>query len=264
VAAALVAERDRVAVALRMLGWIVLGAASIAGIAALEMAREGILRGFVSDAIGGSLGIRIDDSGAFRVHYLLTTLRANPITWALAVLGVVSALRTRTRLAPAPLWVLGMSLAAGVVGLFERAIEQVVLLAVFMPVVAGMAGTAGIQSLTVVARGIALGEAELSTAGRAVFNQSLVGLLVGAATGAAAAAIASWWGTSPVMGLVVFAAILVSMTVASLSGAAVPLVLKAVGQDPALGSGVIVTTFTDAIGFFSFLGIATLALDRLV
>lgn len=154
-------------------------------------------------------------------------------------------------------------LAAGVVGLFERAIEQVVLLAVFMPVVAGMAGNAGIQSLTVVARGIALGEAELSSAGRAVLNQSLVGLLVGAATGAAAAGIAAWWGTSPVMGLVVFAAIVVSMTVASLSGAGVPLVLKALGQDPALGSGVIVTTFTDAVGFFSFLGIATLALDRL-
>ncbi|MCL4686205.1 magnesium transporter [Myxococcota bacterium] len=155
-------------------------------------------------------------------------------------------------------------LAAGVVGLFERAIEQVVLLAVFMPVVAGMAGNAGIQALTVVARGIALGEAELSSAGRAVVNQSLVGLLVGAATGGAAALIASWWGTSPVMGAVVFAAIVVSMTVASLSGAGVPLVLKALGQDPALGSGVIVTTFTDAVGFLSFLGIATLALDHLL
>jgi len=155
-------------------------------------------------------------------------------------------------------------LAAGVVGLFERAIEQVVLLAVFMPVVAGMAGNAGIQALTVVARGIALGEAELASAGRAVVNQSLVGLLVGAATGSAAALIASWWGTSPVMGAVVFAAIVVSMTVASLSGAGVPLVLKALGQDPALGSGVVVTTFTDAVGFLSFLGIATLALDRLV
>ena len=154
-------------------------------------------------------------------------------------------------------------LAASVVGLFRHTIEQVVLLAVFMPVVAGMAGNAGIQALTVVARGIALGETEFSSGMRAVGKQFLVGIAVGAVTGALGALVAYYLDGNPIFGLVVFTAMLASMAVAGLAGAAVPLVLKALKQDPALGSGVIVTTFTDAVGFFTFLGIATLVLDRL-
>lgn len=154
-------------------------------------------------------------------------------------------------------------LAASVVGLFRHTIEQVVLLAVFMPVVAGMAGNAGIQALTVVARGIALGETEFSSGLRAITKQFLVGVAVGAVTGALGALVAWWLGDSPVFGLVVFTAMITSMSVAGLAGAAVPLTLKALKQDPALGSGVLVTTFTDAVGFFTFLGIATLFLDRL-
>lgn len=154
-------------------------------------------------------------------------------------------------------------LAASVVGLFRHTIEQVVLLAVFMPVVAGMAGNAGIQALTVVARGIALGETEFSSGLRAIAKQFLVGVAVGAVTGALGALVAWWLDDSPVFGLVVFTAMITSMSVAGLAGAAVPLTLKALKQDPALGSGVLVTTFTDAVGFFTFLGIATLFLDRL-
>ncbi len=154
-------------------------------------------------------------------------------------------------------------LAASVVGLFRHTIEQVVLLAVFMPVVAGMAGNAGIQALTVVARGIALGETEFSSGLRAVGKQFLVGIAVGAVTGVLGAVVAYYLDGSPVFGLVVFTAMLASMSVAGLAGAAVPLMLKALKQDPALGSGVLVTTFTDAVGFFTFLGIATLFLDRL-
>jgi len=154
-------------------------------------------------------------------------------------------------------------LAASVVGLFRHTIEQVVLLAVFMPVVAGMAGNAGVQALTVVARGIALGETEFSSGMRAVGKQFLVGIIVGAVTGCLGAAVGYYWNGSPIFGLVVFTAMLVSMAVAGLAGAAVPLMLKALKQDPALGSGVLVTTFTDAVGFFTFLGIATLFLDRL-
>ena len=154
-------------------------------------------------------------------------------------------------------------LAASVVGLFRHTIEEVVMLAVFMPIVAGMAGNAGVQALTVVARGIALGETEFSSGASAVGKQFLVGVAVGAVTGAIGALVAYWWGGSPIFGVVVFAAMLVSMAVAGLAGAAVPLALKALKQDPALGSGVLVTTFTDAVGFFTFLGIATLFLDRL-
>jgi magnesium transporter len=154
-------------------------------------------------------------------------------------------------------------LAASVVGLFRHTIEQVVLLAVFMPVVAGMAGNAGVQALTVVTRGIALGETEFSSGLRAVGKQFLVGTVVGAVTGGLGAAVGYYWNGSPIFGLVVFTAMLASMAVAGLAGAAVPLLLKALKQDPALGSGVLVTTFTDAVGFFTFLGIATLFLDRL-
>ena len=153
--------------------------------------------------------------------------------------------------------------AASVVGLFRHTIEQVVTLAIFMPVVAGMAGNTGVQALTVVARGIALGETEFSSGLRAVGKQFLVCIAVGAVTGCLGALVAYYWGGSPTFGLVVFVAMLLSMAVAGLAGAAVPLTLKALKQDPALGSGVLVTTFTDAVAFFTFLGIATLFLERL-
>jgi magnesium transporter len=146
-------------------------------------------------------------------------------------------------------------LAASVVGLFQHTIEQVVTLA--------MAGNAGTQALTVVARGIALGETEFSSAMRAVGKQFLVGIAVGAVTGGLGALVAYYWDGSPIFGLVVFTAMLASMAVAGLAGAAVPLMLKALKQDPALGSGVLVTTATDAVAFFTFLGIATLFLERL-
>ncbi len=90
-----------------------------------------------------------------------------------------------------------------------------------------------------------------------------MGVTVGAATGLLAALLVYFWGGNPTLGWVVFAAMVISVAVAGLVGAAVPLALKATGQDPALGSSVIVTTFTDAFGFLSFLGIATLFLDRI-
>lgn len=154
-------------------------------------------------------------------------------------------------------------LAAWIVGLFEHAIEEVVLLAVFLPVVAGMAGNGGTQALTVVARGIALGELEFSSGLRAVLKELMVGVAIGALTGLLAAALVYLWGGNPTLGIVVFVSMVVSLTIAGLVGAAVPLALKRFGHDPALGSSVIVTTFTDASGFLSFLGIATLLLDRL-
>jgi len=132
-----------------------------------------------------------------------------------------------------------------------------------MPVVAGMAGNGGTQSLTVITRGIALGELEFSSGLRAALKELAVGLAIGAMTGLASAAIAYFWYGSPVIGLALFLAMVVSMAVSGLMGAGVPLGLKAIRQDPALGSGVIVTTFTDVFAFFAFLGIATLLLDRI-
>jgi magnesium transporter len=154
-------------------------------------------------------------------------------------------------------------LAAWVVGLFERTIQQVVALAIFMPVVAGMAGNGGTQSLTVITRGIALGELEFSTGLRAALKELSVGISIGAFTGLLSAGFAYAWHGSPVLGIALFLSMVVSMAVSGLMGAAVPLALKGMRQDPALGSGVIVTTFTDVFAFFAFLGIATLLLDRI-
>ena len=152
---------------------------------------------------------------------------------------------------------------AAVVGLFKTTIEELVTLAFFLPVVAGMGGNGGIQTLTVITRGIALGEIEFSTGLRAMVKEIGVGLCIGLVTGALSAGVAYLWHGSAVLGLVLFVAMVITLMVASLLGAAVPLALKALRQDPALGSGVLVTTLTDAVAFMAFLGIATLLLDQI-
>jgi magnesium transporter len=157
-----------------------------------------------------------------------------------------------------------VSVAASVVILFESSIEQLVGLAVFLPVVAGMGGNGGIQTLTVTTRAIALGEIEFSTGLRVVGKEMLVGLSLGAAVGILCGGFAYVWMGSPYLGLVLFFSLIVTLSFAGLLGAAVPLALKALRLDPALGSGVIVTAITDAVGLLAFLGGATLIMDRLV
>ncbi len=154
--------------------------------------------------------------------------------------------------------------AGAVIGLFENTIEQMVGLALFLPVVAGVGGNGGIQTLTVITRAIALGEIEFSSGLRAVGKEMWVGLVVGLAAGLISGAIAFALHGNIYMGVVLLVAMMVTMVTASLFGAAVPLLLKALRLDPALGSGILVTFAADALGFFSFLGIATLLLDRLV
>ncbi len=157
-----------------------------------------------------------------------------------------------------------VSVAASVVILFEHSIEQLVGLAVFLPVVAGMGGSGGIQTLTVTTRAIALGEIEFSSGIRLVTKEMVVGVSLGAAVGLLCGAFAYLWMGSPWLGLVLFFSLIVTLTVAGVLGAAVPLVLKALHLDPALGSGVIVTAITDAFGLLTFLGGATLIMDRLI
>ncbi|MEZ4355944.1 MAG: magnesium transporter [Myxococcota bacterium] len=154
--------------------------------------------------------------------------------------------------------------AGAIVGLFESTIEQMVGLAIFLPVVAGVGGNGGIQTLTVITRAIALGEIEFSSGLRAVGKEMFVGLVVGAAAGVIAGTIAWVLHGNAYLGLVLLLAMMATMVTASLVGAAVPLGLKALRQDPALGSGILVTFAADALGFFSFLGIATLLLQRIV
>jgi len=154
--------------------------------------------------------------------------------------------------------------AGAVIGLFENTIEQMVGLAIFLPVVAGVGGNGGIQTLTVITRAIALGEIEFSSGLRAVGKEMWVGLVVGATAGLISGGVAYALHGNVFMGVVLLLAMMVTMVTASLFGAAVPLILKALRLDPALGSGILVTFAADALGFFSFLGIATLLLDRLV
>ena len=154
-------------------------------------------------------------------------------------------------------------LAAWVVGIFEQSIQNVVALAVFLPVVAGMGGNGGTQTLTIITRGMALGELTVSTGRRAILREVAIGLAIGLAVGVLTALLAWAWRGQPMLGAVLLASMVITMGIAGLAGATVPLVLKALGQDPALGSGVLVTTVTDVFGLFSFLGIGTLLLSYL-
>jgi len=155
-------------------------------------------------------------------------------------------------------------LAASVVALFEGTIERITALAVFMPIVAGMGGNAATQTLTVIVRGIALGELTWSNSRKALLKEAAVGVGNGVVLGVVAAAVV--WATrgSPVLGLVLCAAMIINMFVAATAGTLVPLGLRAANVDPALASSVFITTLTDVFGFFSFLGLATLLMQYLV
>ncbi len=173
-------------------------------------------------------------------------------------------LSIRKRLPWTTLNLLTAMLAASVVGFFESTIEKAVALAIFMPVVAGMGGNCGTQTLTVVVRGMALGELEFSSAWRAVLKEVTVGITVGCVAGILVAIVAYFWKGNPVLGLVLALAMIINLFVAALAGTLIPLALKQARLDPALGSGIFVTTFTDVFGFLSFLGLATVFLRYLV
>jgi magnesium transporter len=132
-----------------------------------------------------------------------------------------------------------------------------------LPIVAGMGGNGGTQTLTVITRGIALGEIDRDAGLRAMLREGIIGTAIGVVTGLLTAVGAYLWRGSLMLGAVLLLAMITNMVIAGLSGAAIPLLLRALRQDPALGSGVIVTTFTDVCGFLSFLGLATLLLRYL-
>ena len=154
--------------------------------------------------------------------------------------------------------------AASVVAAFEGTIQQVTALAIFMPIVAGMGGNAATQTLTVIVRGLALGEVSFATGRKALAKEAAIGLGNGVVLGVVAAGVAIATRQDPMLGLVLGMAMLVNMFVAATAGTLVPLGLKALKVDPALGSSVFITTFTDVVGFASFLGLATVFLRYLV
>lgn len=151
-------------------------------------------------------------------------------------------------------------LASWVVSWFEGTIEKWAALAVFMPIVAGMGGNAGTQTLTVFVRGLALGEVDWSNGFRAVRKEMLVGFGNGLANGLLTTAVVGFWTHDWVMAAILLFAMIVNLVIAGVAGGLVPLALERFGFDPAIASSIFVTTFTDVGGFFSFLGLATLAM----
>lgn len=150
--------------------------------------------------------------------------------------------------------------AASVVRMFEGTIGQWTALAAFMPIVAGMGGNAGTQTLTVFVRGLALGEVEWKERWWPIMKELLVGLANGVSTGLIAASVVGLWTGQWDLALILLGAMIATQMVAGFAGALVPLALKEVGFDPAISSSIFVTTATDVAGFFTFLGLATLAL----
>ena len=155
-------------------------------------------------------------------------------------------------------------MAAAVVALFQESISQVVALAVFMPVVAGMGGNAATQTLTVTVRGIALGELTWGNSRKALVKEIVIGLGNGLVLGFVAAGVAWAMQGNPVLGLILGLAIVLNMLVAATAGTLIPIVLRALNIDPALASAVFITTLTDVFGFLSFLGLGTLFLRYLI
>ncbi|MDC0379829.1 magnesium transporter [Litorivicinus sp.] len=149
-------------------------------------------------------------------------------------------------------------LASGVIGMFEATLEQVVALAILMPVVASMGGIAGTQALTIVIRGMALGRVGSANIRALVSREVLIGTANGLFWSLVVGLAAFLWFGDFTLGYVIALAIIVNLIVAAVVGTLLPGYLKSVQIDPALAGGVVLTTVTDVVGFFCFLGIATL------
>ncbi len=152
-------------------------------------------------------------------------------------------------------------LAAATVSLFESTLTQVVVLAAFLPVVAGQGGIGGTQTLTLIVRAIALGELVGVGAQRLLIREAFLGLLHGIWLGVLVALIAIIWKQNLGLGLVLGVSLLGNMLIAGSVGAGVPLLLRRIGLDPAVASAVVVTTVTDVFGFLLFLGIASASIS---
>ncbi|MEO6235955.1 MAG: magnesium transporter [Vicinamibacterales bacterium] len=148
-------------------------------------------------------------------------------------------------------------LAASVVALFEGHIKNLPVLAVFMPVVAGMGGNAATQTLTVIVRGIALGELTWANSRKALLKEAAVGVGNGVACGIVGALIVWVWKGDLILGLILCAAMIINMFIAATAGTVIPLALRAMKIDPALASSVFITTLTDVFGFASWLGLGS-------
>ena len=147
-------------------------------------------------------------------------------------------------------------IASLVIAQFEAAITQIVALAVLMPIVASMGGNAGTQSLTVAVRALATHDLTRSNVMRVVWREGAVGLINGLVFAVVMGGVGVLWFGSPALGAVIAAAMVINLLVAGLAGILIPVLLDRLKIDPALASGAFVTTVTDVVGFFAFLGLA--------
>lgn len=148
-------------------------------------------------------------------------------------------------------------LASSVINMFQDTIEKVVALAVLMPIVASMGGVAGTQTLTVMVRGMALGQIGHSNRSWLINREFMVGLLNGILWSLVVAVAASVWFSDPKIGLIIAIAMVINLVTAGVAGTVIPLTLKRFDVDPALAGSVVLTTVTDVVGFLAFLGLAT-------
>ncbi len=151
-------------------------------------------------------------------------------------------------------------LASWVIGLFESTLDKVVALAVLMPIVASMGGIAGSQTLTIMIRGLALGQVGSGNARSLMYKELMVSIMNGLIWSLVVALIAMAWFQNREIGVIIACALIINLVCAALAGFAIPLALKRFGIDPALAGSVLLTTITDVIGFMAFLGLGTLYL----
>ena len=149
-------------------------------------------------------------------------------------------------------------IAASVIGMFQTTIDKVVALAVLMPIVAGMGGNAGGQALTLVIRGMALGQISSTNLRWLLSRELAVGFMNGLLWASLVALIAYLWFNDPIISLVIGCAMVINLSAAVIVGASLPVILKSMNIDPSLAGTIILTTISDVLGFFSFLGLATL------
>jgi magnesium transporter len=148
-------------------------------------------------------------------------------------------------------------LAASVISLFDATIQEIVALAILMPIVAGMGGNAGSQTMTVTVRALATRDIDIYNSGRIIRREIGVGLINGVIFAVLIGLVAGFWFSDPNLGGIIAAAMVINLLTAALFGILVPLLLDRFGADPAVASAVFVTTITDVVGFFAFLGLAT-------
>lgn len=151
-------------------------------------------------------------------------------------------------------------LASVVISFFDATIEEIVALAILMPIVASMGGNAGTQALTIAVRALATKELSSTNMFRVIWKETIVGTLNGIGFALIMGVIAAVWFQNDTLGFVIAGAMMLNLVVAGLSGAGIPILLDRMGSDPALSSTVLLTTITDIVGFFGFLGLASIFL----